>query len=180
MANDHLNIVQNKLGQFFYLERPFSNYGFIQLPRFDFTHNQEILFNTKNLTNAFIEAVNECKNKIYPLYFNHNIREEHLSINRWSNIFIFNGAYIQRDLEGNPFAYFMIYNNDMAENYLQALCELLIFVDVEKTKIKLELFNKELYDYLNIDYVVLEMNKLGVYHTKDLLSSGEDSENTNV
>lgn len=173
MANEHLNIVGSKLDTNFYLEQPFIGYDFIKLPRFSFTHSQEIHFNTKNTGVAFNEALQNCVNNLYPLHLNAKAQEEMLAIERWTNLFIINGRYIQTNEAGDKFAYFLIQNNDMAENYLQAFCELFKYVDIEKTKEAMQTFNEDLYEYLNFDYVVSEIEKLGILQSEDILERNE-------
>lgn len=163
--NIHLNIgVGNgKLDNNFYLEHPIIGYEFNKLPRFNFAHSQPIDFAKKKLTAKFIEAVENNMKYLYPLYFKPSrITEEMLDINRWSNLFILNGTFLQKDNNGNVFAYFLIQNNDMAENYLRAFCELYLMVSIDKTKEALEKFNPELYAYMDINFVIEELRKIGV------------------
>lgn len=176
MATEHLNLVDSKLDKAFYLEQPFIGYDFIKLPRFSFEHNEPIEFNENQLSDVFIKSFKACIRNLYPLYLKPNATDNILTC-RWTNLFLIHGSYLIVDKNDNKLCCFLINNNDTAENYLQAFCELFKFVDIDKTKEALQRLNKNLYDYLNIDYVVLEINKMGVFQATDIITKGQSNDN---
>lgn len=171
---EKLIIEQSKMHNTFYLEHPIIDYHFIKRPILNFSHEQKIDFSEKQKSSVFIESLRKISKNLYPLFFNSKLNKDLFLKRRWTNLFVVSGDYILTDSQNYKYALFFINNNDTAENFLQAFCELYKMVDVDKTKKTLEIFNKDLYDYLNINNVELELNKMGIEQVENILERNQE------
>lgn len=169
-----LNNAITKYDKNFYLEHPIIGFDFTKRPKINFSHEHKYRIQENEKTPIFIESFNNCVKNLYPIYFNNKISETAFESKKWTNLFILNSNYLLRDDENYPYALFLITNNDTIENYLQAFCDLFKYVDIEKTKTEIQTLNEELFNYLDIDFVVEECNKIGIQQTENILERHQD------
>lgn len=160
----------------FYLEHPIIGFEFTKRPRINFSHEHIYEINENGKTLIFKESFDNCVKFLYPIYFNNRIEVSLFETKKWTNMFIVESNYLLRDDDNYPYSLFIITNNDTIENYLQAFCDLFKYVDIEKTKTELQRLNEELFNYLDLDFVVEECNKIGIQQTENILERNQDDD----